>query len=149
MKSSNTSRPCRFQLSRSQSYILQANNADLCSHGLFSFLSFFLFFFFFSFLSFFFFFFYFFFFFFGNARKNCRRGSRSYVLHGDTQPHSLAYPRLQYKALPIATVVMVMSMLHHRILHVCKCRSIGDVHVSSTSVECWIQCPGVPSTCNA
>lgn len=56
MKSSNTSRPCRFQLSRSQSYILQANNADLCSHGLFSFLSFFLFFFFFSFLSFFFFF---------------------------------------------------------------------------------------------
>lgn len=44
MKSSNTSRPCRFQLSRSQSYILQANNADLCSHGLFSFLSFFLFF---------------------------------------------------------------------------------------------------------
>lgn len=49
MKSSNTSRPCRFQHSRSQSYILQANSADLCSHGLFSFLPFFLFFLFFFF----------------------------------------------------------------------------------------------------
>lgn len=41
MKTSSTSRPCRFQLSRSQSYILQANSADLCSHGLFFFFFFF------------------------------------------------------------------------------------------------------------